>query len=176
LAAAQSSMSTDAAEPTVVGSIDIPPPPPGEGQVVFFRKKSILGIVPWFNVREDGKALGKLTSGVYFVQVTTPGVHTYTATSEPEATDKLRIEVDPGETYFVEGTVNKGVVIGNADMSPSDRASFDTASKNLALAPPPTDDKMTDQAADKATPPTSTNPSPAAPSAPTPASAPTSTQ
>jgi hypothetical protein len=131
------------------GAIEISPPPAGEGQVVFFRRKSILGTGQWFNVRENGEALGKLSNGAYFVQVTAPGVHTYTAKTEPEIKDHLKIEVDPGETYYVEGTLTKGVVIGEADLSPSDRESFDKASKDLKLAPPPSADEP---AASSATP------------------------
>jgi hypothetical protein len=137
-------------EGVVVGAVDIPPPPPGQGQVVFFRRKSLLGTGQWFNVREDGNALGKLTNGAYFVQLATPGPHTYTAETEPELKDHLRLEVDPGETYFVEGTLTKGVVMGTADLSPSNREAFDKASKNLRLAPPPGDDQTaapSDQAA-----------------------------
>jgi hypothetical protein len=131
----------DANISTVEGSINIPPPPPGKGQVVFFRAKSLLGTGQWFSVRENGKALGKLVNGAYFIDVTEPGVHTYTAATEPELKDHLKLEVDPGETYFVEGTLTKGVVIGTANISPSDRAAFDKAKKNLRIAPPVVDEK-----------------------------------
>ncbi len=119
------------------GAIDIPPPPPGQGQVVFFRPKSLLGTGQWFNVREGGKALGKLSNGAYFVQAADPGLHTYTAKAEPEFNDKLVLQIDPGETYFVEGMLTKGLVIGAADLTPSDRGEFAKASHNLKLASAP---------------------------------------
>jgi hypothetical protein len=119
------------------GPIAIPPPPQGQGQVVFFRPKSRINLGEWFNVREDGQALGKLTNGTYFVQVTPPGVHTYTAKLEPELKDHLRINVDPGETYFVEGAVTGGLLIGAADLTPSTRESFNKAAKDLKLAGAP---------------------------------------
>jgi hypothetical protein len=125
----------------VQGPIAIPPPPPGRGQVVFFRAKSLLGTGQWFNVREDGKALGKLVNGAYFVDVTEPGMHTYTAKIEPEFNDKLKLQIDPGETYFVEGVLTKGVIIGAADLVPSQAAAFDKAAKDLKPAPPPGDEK-----------------------------------
>jgi hypothetical protein len=125
----------------VQGPIGIPPPPPGQGQVVFFRAKSLLGTGQWFNVREDGKALGKLVNGAYFVDVTEPGLHTYAAKTEPEFNDKLKLQIDPGETYFVEGVLTKGVIIGAADLTPSTAAAFNKAAKDLKLAPPPGDDK-----------------------------------
>ena len=136
--AAASRSQANAAEAVDTGPITIAPPPAGEGQVVFFRKRSIMGTGQWFNVRERGAALGKLTNGAYFVQITDPGPHTYTAVEEPELKDKLKLEVDPGETYFVEGTLTKGVVIGAADLlTPSDRASFDAAAHDLKMANPP---------------------------------------
>jgi hypothetical protein len=101
------------------------------GQVVFFRAHSLLGTGQWFNVRENGKALGKLTNGAYFVETVEPGLHTYTATEEPEFKDSLKLQIDPDHTYFVEGILTKGVVIGAADLTPSDRAAFDKAAGGL---------------------------------------------
>jgi hypothetical protein len=135
-AAEQQATADEDADADAGAAIPIPPPPPGQGQVVFFRRKTLMGTGQWFKVREDGVALGKLTNGAYFVQVTTPGIHTYTATMEPEMKDHLRLEVDAGETYFVEGILTKGVVIGVADLSPTDHVAFDKASKHLMPAPP----------------------------------------
>jgi hypothetical protein len=42
------------------------------------------------------------------------------------------------------------VVIGVADLAPSDRAAFNAASKALKPAPPPGDDKAADQPAKSA--------------------------
>ena len=132
IAAAASAAVT--AAPGVEGSIAIGHPPPGYGQVVFFRPKSTLGVGQWFNVREDGKALGKLTNGVWFVQAEPPGSHTFTAKTEPEFKDKLTLKVDAGETYFVEGGLTGGLVLGAAALSPSTRERFDKAAKELKPA------------------------------------------
>lgn len=128
-------------------AIDIPPPAKGMGQVVFFRKKSLLGTGQWFNVREDNTALGKLTNGVWFVQSVTPGTHTFTAKTEPEFKDQLKLKIDAGETYFVEGVLTKGVVIGIADLTPSDAPSFAAASKDLK---PAGEDQLKEEPAAKA--------------------------
>jgi hypothetical protein len=136
MAAAEHSSSASAALDSAKGSIDIPPPPPGKGQVVFFRDKSLMGTGQWFNVREDGKVLGKLANGAYFVQTAEPGPHTYTAKAEPEFNDKLKLQIDPDETYFVEGIMTKAVVIGAADLTPSNRAAFNKASAKLKPAAP----------------------------------------
>ena len=123
------------------GAIALPAPPRGRGQVVFFRPKTVLGTGQWFNVREDGRALGKLTNGAWFVQTVVPGPHTYTASTEPEFKDQLSLQVDAGETYFVEGELTKGVVIGVANLAPSGRAEFNKASKTLVAAGPPEPEK-----------------------------------
>jgi hypothetical protein len=119
------------------GAIAVPRPAAGKGQIVFFRKKSLMGTGQWFNVRENGQALGKLTNGAYFFLTVDPGRHVFTASTEPQSKDSLRLEVDPGETYFVEGALTKGVVIGAANLAPSSRAAFDAASKELAAASAP---------------------------------------
>ncbi|MEI9890139.1 MAG: hypothetical protein WDN45_05510 [Caulobacteraceae bacterium] len=90
------------------GPITLPAPARGQGQVVFFRKKSLLGTGQWFNVREDGKALGKLTNGAYFVQPATPGTHTFTAKTEPEFGDKLTLKIDAGGDLFRRGHTDQG--------------------------------------------------------------------
>jgi hypothetical protein len=140
--------------PVAAGDIAIGPPPPGQGQVVFFRPKSLMGTGQWFNVREAGKPLGKLVNGAYFVQVATPGPHTYTAVDEPEFKDRLKLRVDPGQTYFVEGSLTKGLVLGVADLTPSNRARFEKVAGTLKPAPAPTAD-TTEQAANSASPPAS---------------------
>ena len=118
------------------GPIALPRPPPGQGLVVFFRPKSLMGTGQWFNVREKGSALGKLTNGAWFAVPAAPGIHAYTAKTEPEFDDSLRLNIDPGETYFVEGVLTKGVVLGVAGLSPSDRGAFDKAAKELQAATP----------------------------------------
>ena len=117
-------------------AIDIPPPPSGKGEVVFFRKRSVLSLGQWFKVRENGKAICKLTNGAYCVVVVDPGPHTYTAKFEPELKDHLTLQIGPGDTYFVEGATSKALLVGAADLLPSDQASFADASKHLKPGPP----------------------------------------
>jgi hypothetical protein len=132
------------------GPIPISAPAKGQGQVVFFRQKSLLGAGQWFNVREDGKALGKLTNGAWFVQSEPPGQHTFTAKTEPEFKDRLTLKVDAGETYFVEGMLSHGVVIGVADLTPSDRAAFNDAAKELKPAEAGGEDQLKEAPEEKA--------------------------
>jgi hypothetical protein len=127
------------------GWIQVPPPPRGLGQVVFFRARSLGGVGQWFRVRENGQALGKLSNGAYFVVVLAPGRHRFSATSEPEFKDHLTLKIDPGETYYVEGVMTHGVVIGVADLTPSDKARFDAVSGDLQAATPPSGARLAGQ-------------------------------
>jgi hypothetical protein len=110
-------------------------PPAGKGQIVFFRQSAFTGMAVWFRVRENGSELGKLSNGVYFVQTAEPGPHTFTA--ETENKNILRLEVDPGETYYVRGSLTMGLLVGEANIAPSDQATFEKALKHMRLAPPP---------------------------------------
>ncbi len=103
--------------------------------MVFFRPRGYSGALVWFNVRENGVALGKLTPGVYFVKITDPGTHTFTAATENH--NVLHLEVDDGETYYVKGTITMGFFVGEANMAPSDEATFDKAYPKMKLAAPP---------------------------------------
>lgn len=104
-------------------------PPAGKGQIVFFREKRFTGSLIHFKVREGHTELGKLTNGVYFVVPVEPGTHTYTVHSE--AKDVLTLEVEPGETYYVRGSVSMGFMAGHPNLSPSDEASFDALASKL---------------------------------------------
>ena len=115
-------------------AIPVTPPPPGKGQIIFFRAHSLLGTAQWFNVREQGQVLGKLSNGAYFAEVVDPGLHTYTATEEPEFKDTLKLRIDPGQTYYVEGILTKGLVLGAADLTPSNKIKFQKSAKGMKPA------------------------------------------
>ncbi|HJR72989.1 MAG TPA: DUF2846 domain-containing protein [Luteimonas sp.] len=107
-------------------------PPAGKGQVVFFRPSKFAGAAVGFKVREGQTELGKLRSGKYFVAVVEPGQHQYTVHSEAE--DVLTMEVEAGETYYVQGTINMGFLVGRPNLSPSDAATFDGMAAKLERA------------------------------------------
>lgn len=102
-------------------------PAEGMGQIVFFRPKKFAGAAVNFKVREGTDEVGKLSSGSYVIVDTTPGVHTYTVHSE--AKDVLTLEIEPGETYYVEGSISMGFLAGRPNLAPSSEAAFDAARK-----------------------------------------------
>ncbi len=118
--------------PADASAIHIPAPPAGMGQVVFFRERKFTGGGVRFKVRENGEELGKLASGVYFVHVTPPGPHEYVVHSESE--DVLTLEVEDGETYYVQGSITMGLLVGRPNLSPADEVAFAAAAPRLKPA------------------------------------------
>jgi hypothetical protein len=112
----------------------IPPPPAGKGQVVFFRKSSLMGLPYWTNVRENDVAYGKLTNGSYFVKTLDPGVHEFTTSVLGK--DSMKVQVDAGETYYVQGKITMALVGYTIIMAPADAAGFEKVFKGLGLAKP----------------------------------------
>lgn len=107
-------------------------PQDGKALVVFFRPSKFTGAAIGFKVREGETELGKLRNGKYFVANVEPGTHQYTVHSE--AKDVLTMEVEAGETYYVQGTITMGFMAGRPNLSPSDQATFDGMADKLKLA------------------------------------------
>lgn len=121
--AAAPNASASASEPGGGQTGHVAPPAAGKSQVVFFRTGAYVGAGTWFKVRENGAELGKLSNEAYFVAVLNPGPHTFTSTTENKTT--LRMELDPGETYYVRGTLQMGVLMGEPNLAPSDEVLFE---------------------------------------------------
>lgn len=83
-------------------------------------------------MREGEKKLGKLRSGKYFVASVEPGTHQHTVHSE--ARDVLTMEIEAGETYYVQGTITMDFMAGRPHLSPSGQATFDGMAAELKLA------------------------------------------
>lgn len=123
----------------------VAPPPSGKGQVVFFRPSNMMGMALSFSVHEGDKGIGKLGNGSYFVHVADPGTHLFTIQSE--VTDKLTLEIDDGETYYVKQTIGVGIVAGRPRLTPAEKGDFDRL-KLKASTKKPTDLKPKGDKAD----------------------------
>lgn len=110
----------------------ISPPPEGMGQIVFFRPNRFAGAALSFTVRENEQDLGRLPNARYFVHVAEPGIHEY----EIGRNDTIRMEIEPGETYYAIQSTQLGVVAGRAVLSPSDQAAFEQALPRMRLWEP----------------------------------------
>jgi Protein of unknown function (DUF2846) len=112
----------------------VAPPPEGKGQVVFFRPSNMLGMALSFSVHEGDKGIGKLSNGSYFVHVADPGPHLFTIQSE--VTDKLTLEIDAGETYYVKQTIGVGIVAGRPRLSPAEQGDFERLKLKVSTKKP----------------------------------------
>lgn len=127
--AAPAQAATPAATATPAQEGPVGPAPADKAQIVFFRPSKFAGAAVKFKVREGEQEFGKLGSGDYFIVTVAPGKHTYTVHSE--AKDDLNMEVDAGETYYVQGTISMGFMVGHPHLAPSDKATFDGMSSKL---------------------------------------------
>lgn len=101
----------------------------GTGTVVFFRESKFAGMAISFKVREGQTELGKLSSGSYFVANLPAGAHEFTVHSE--AKDVMNLEVDAGETYYIQGSISMGFLAGRPNLAPSDAATFTSMKAKL---------------------------------------------
>lgn len=123
-------ISATAAEKTAAESIELPAPPAGQGQVVFFRKGGLSGAAVACSVHENGEKISSLGGGRYFVMVVDQGRHEFSV--KTEATDSLALEVEADETQFASCKIKMGIMVGRPDIRPSTEEEF-RAAKKLAL-------------------------------------------
>ena len=93
------------------------------GTVVFFREKKMMGAAISYKVRENGVELCKLGSGSFCTVKVPVGKHAYV--TKTEATDVLNMEVESGETYYVQASISMGVMAGHSNLAPSTKEVFD---------------------------------------------------
>jgi hypothetical protein len=105
-----------------VAPVTLPSPPPGKGQIVFFRSGTIMGAAMGCSVNENGQKISSLGAGKYFIMVTEPGRHEYSVKSE--ARDVLALEVEPDETQFATCKIKMGIMAGRPDIRPATEAEF----------------------------------------------------
>lgn len=107
------------------------------GRIIFFRPSRLTGAVYTYHVvevAEDGDStresprIGSLPNGRFFVYEAPAGIHNYNLRGAMAVNldeDRLRMEVEPGETYYVEQTVRMGLVTGGFRLVPSTQAEFE---------------------------------------------------
>jgi hypothetical protein len=122
------------AEEKAEGELKIPPPPPGKGQILFYRTGGISGAAlgcAVFDVGAEDK-LSSLGSGKYFILVSDPGPRSFTVKSL-ETKDAITLEIEEGETQFVRCKIKTGFMSGRADIAPSTETEFRAKHKNPKL-------------------------------------------
>ena len=115
------------------------------GTVVFFREKKMMGMAVSFKVRENGVELCKLGSGSFCTVQVPVGKHEFV--TQTEAKDVLNLEVESGDTYYVQASISMGVMAGHGDLAPSTKDAFEGMKAKLKdntgkdLDPPEAKDK-----------------------------------
>ena len=127
---APAALAETAAEPAQIGE-----PPPGKGQIVFFRKGAYAGFVDSYMVRDEAGEVGRLYSGSYFVVAVEPGLRTYMVRAE--AKRRMQIFIDAGETYYVICELGAGgIILYQPDLTPSEQWLFTRVSPGLRKVEP----------------------------------------
>lgn len=111
--------------------LKIPAPPPGKGQILFYRTGGLSGAALGCAVFDVGATdkLSSLGSGKYFILVSDPGPRSFTVKSL-ETKDALTLEIEEGETQFVRCKIKTGFMSGRADIGPSTETEFRTKHKD----------------------------------------------
>lgn len=121
-ALAMPSAAQDASLSITTRSGTITAPAQGMGQIVFFRPNRLMGAALGCTVFENDAQIARLGNGRYYVVAATPGRHEFATKGFSE--DRLSLEVEPGETYYVRCNIATGLMAGGANLSPSDKAAF----------------------------------------------------
>jgi hypothetical protein len=100
----------------------LPAPPPGQGQIVFWRPGSLAGATLGCGVNIGTERISALGRGKYFLLNLEPGAYEFNAKSE--AKDTLNLEVEQGEVYFVKCTIRMGIMVGRPNLAPSNLGEF----------------------------------------------------
>ena len=85
------------------------------GLIYFYRESAFTGGGISYFIFEDDTKIGLLKSGTYFVHKPTPGKHTYLA--ETEARAAVTLDIQAGQTYYIEGGVGMGVWAGRPQLT-----------------------------------------------------------
>ncbi|HET7561650.1 MAG TPA: DUF2846 domain-containing protein [Rhodanobacteraceae bacterium] len=105
---------------------------PEHGLVYFYRESHFAGAAVQFDVRDNGNVIGALQSGTYFFENATPGEHTYSA--KTEAKSDVTFNVEPGKTYYVQGSISMGFMAGHPHLKEVDAATAQAALPKLDYA------------------------------------------
>lgn len=120
----------DAEEP----AFEIPAPPEGKGQILFYRTGGLQGKAlgcAVFDVEGEEK-LSSLGGGRYFILESDPGERGFKVKSL-ETKDTLTLEVEEEETQFVRCKIKMGFLSGRANIAPSSEKEFRKRYKNPKL-------------------------------------------
>lgn len=118
-----------AANPGRPAPAELPSPPEGKGQIVFWRSGTMVGGAMGCGVNIGKERISALGAGKYFILNIEPGAHEFNAKSE--AKDVLNLEVDAGERYVVKCSIRMGIMSGRPNLAPSTVEEFNSKKDDL---------------------------------------------
>lgn len=115
---------------------------PDEGLVVFTRAGGMKGKGVRFDIKQDGRPIGQLSSGTTLEVALSPGTYTFSVSGiSLDGQDTITLNVEAGKTYSVQGEVLWGWPAGRprfTNVSESGTASQSTSIPPASAAPEPT--------------------------------------
>jgi hypothetical protein len=82
---------------------------PNKGLVFIYRESSMVAVLRGIYIKANGKRVGALNSGTYFVYEASPGPVTFAAEDWIQGDRTRTIDVEPGKEYYIRGTLSLGV-------------------------------------------------------------------
>jgi Protein of unknown function (DUF2846) len=90
-------------------------PPDGKANLYVARSNSSFGAAVSFNIVVDGKVVGQIAPGTFYLVVVKPGMHSVAATSSQNSA-KADFDAEAGKNYFYEVTATSGAFGARADL------------------------------------------------------------
>ncbi|HYA43842.1 MAG TPA: DUF2846 domain-containing protein [Syntrophobacteraceae bacterium] len=85
------------------------PGDPNKGIVFIYRESSMMGVLRGIYIKANGKRVGALNSGTYFVYQADPGPVTFAAEDWIQGDRTRTLDVEAGKQYYIRGTLSPGV-------------------------------------------------------------------
>lgn len=137
--------STPASTPTPEAALVVLPqvtPPTTEvpGRIIFFRPGRLTGAVYTYHVvkveidgdsTKESPRVCSLPNGRYCTYEAAPGVYNFNIRGPMAVNldqDRIRLEIEPGQTYYIEQTVRMGLITGGFRLVPSTQQEFERRS------------------------------------------------
>jgi len=84
--------------------------PENMGLVYIYRPGKAMGAAVSYQVKANGVPIIRLNPGGYYAYLAKPGEIEFSA--KTESTSSITIDVKPGETYYLKGTIGIGFFVG----------------------------------------------------------------
>lgn len=84
--------------------------PENMGLVYIYRPGKVMGAAVSYQIKANGVPITRVNPGGYYAYLAKPGEIEFLA--KTESSSSITIDVKPGETYYIKGTVGVGFFVG----------------------------------------------------------------